>query len=63
MSGHQVTNVMDVWATCFHSLGTLNIFLPARIQSGSELIDSVRGEEMLDGQDAGPNHSSFRPSF
>ena len=41
----------------------VGLFVSAEMQHGCEVIDSVRGEGIFDGQDAGPNHSSFRPGF
>jgi hypothetical protein len=46
----------------FHIL-PIGILVSAGIQRGYEIIDSFRGEGMFDGQDAGPNDSSFWPGF
>ena len=61
--GHGVTERLGCLGDAFHILQIVGILLSAGMQPGREIVDSLRGEGMFDGQDAGPNDSSFRAGF
>ena len=47
----------------FHVLEIVGILVSAGMQPGHEFVDSLWGQGIFDGQDAGPDDSSFRAGF
>lgn len=51
-------SISDWYVDGFRPVG-----LARELSCHGEIIDSLRGEDMLDGQDAGPDHSGLRAGF
>jgi hypothetical protein len=61
--GHGVTERLGRLDDVFLFLQIFGILVSAGMQRGCEIVDSLRGEGVFDGQDAGSNYSSFRAGF
>ena len=60
---HGVTERLGRLDDVFLFLQIVGILVSAGMQRGCEIDDSLRGEGIFDGHDAGPNDPSFRAGF